>query len=122
MHQPVGKLCSSLMGRIIRIHEAIAARTFAADGSVNLLVEDWSLAHNSGYYSLHVRDGRGELARAAEGDADVRLDIGVLSSLYCGALTAEQALMYGLLEASRDAAATLDRMLGTSTFMVWDYF
>ncbi|MBN1945818.1 MAG: GNAT family N-acetyltransferase [Bradymonadales bacterium] len=120
--QPVGKLCSTLMGRIIRLHEAIAARQFEQDGSVNLLVEDWSLPANSGYYSLHVRGGRGELVHAEEGDADIRLDISVLSSLYCGTVTATLAKVFGLIEATPEAADILDRMLGRSTFMIWDYF
>ena len=121
-HQPVGKLCSTLMGRIVHLREAIAARDFAADGSVNLLVEDWCLPDNSGYYRLQTREGRGQLSAATEGDPDVRLDISVLSSLYCGALTARQALMYGLLAAPGEAVDQLDAMLGRSAFMVWDYF
>lgn len=120
--QPIAKLCSTLMGRIIRVHEAMAARAFASDGRVNLLIEDWALPENSGYWSLVVEGGRGELAPASEGDPDVRLDIGILSSLYTGALSASQALRYGLLEATEGTAAQLDHMLGRNCFVVWDYF
>ena len=120
--QPLGKLCSTLVGRIIRLKDAIAAREFSEDGEINLLVEDWSLPVNSGYYSLHVEDGRGELRAAEERAADVRLDISVLSSLYCGTNTATQARVFGQLEASERAAQQLDRMLGPTSFMIWDYF
>ena len=120
--QPIGKICSSLVGRIIRLHEAIAARGFGEDGAINLLVEDWSLPENSGYYSLHTVDGKGELRAAEERSADVRLDISVLSALYCGSTSAEQARVFGQLEASKEAAAQLDRMLGSASFMIWDYF
>lgn len=118
-HQPIGKLCSTLMGRIIRLREAIEARAWAADGSVNLIVDDWSLPDNSGYYALEVR---GCLSKPDEVEPDIRLDISVLSSLYCGALTAIQARNYGLIEAPLQAARQLDRMLGDFSFMIWDYF
>ena len=120
--QPLGKICSTLVGRIIHLDKAIAARGFAEDGRINLLVEDWGLPVNSGYRALCTEGGRGELRAAEEGLADVRLDISVLSSLYCGATTARQALIFGQLEASPEAAEQLDRMLGDSSFMVWDYF
>ena len=120
--QPLGKICSTLVGRIIRLNDAIAAREFAEDGDINLLVEDWSLPANSGYYSLHTRGGTGELRAAEEKAADVRLDISVLSALYCGTTTASQARVFGQLEATEGAVKQLDSMLGPTSFMVWDYF
>ncbi|MCA9562971.1 MAG: GNAT family N-acetyltransferase [Myxococcales bacterium] len=121
-HQPIGKLCSSMVGRIVRLRDAMAARQYAADGKVNLLVEDWSLPENSGYYCLQSAGGRGLLSAAEEGVADVRMDISVLSSLYCGAVTAREALSFGQIEATLDAARQLDTMLGGGSVMTWDYF
>jgi predicted acetyltransferase len=121
-HQPIGKLCSTLMGRLIRLEDALNAREYAQDGRINLLVEDWVLPVNSGYYGLTTEGGQGAIGTPVESDHDIRLDISVLSTLYCGGITAERARIFGLIECSSEAATQFDRMFGSFNFMVWDYF
>jgi predicted acetyltransferase len=71
--------------RIMKVAEALSARTYLADVAVTLDVRDPFL-DAGGAFRLIARDGVGECARTDQ-PADVSLDLDVLGAVYLGAHT-----------------------------------
>lgn len=92
--------------RILDLPAALAARTFRAPLEIVLRVVD-PLEFTAGTWRLTVVDGRASAERA-EGDADAVLDIGTLSALYPGGVSAMQLRAAGRLEAAETTAAAID--------------
>ena len=68
--------------RVLDVERSLAARPWAADGTVVLEVDDVQ-GHASGRFRVTSRDGVAEVSRT-EDDSDVRLDAETLGSMYAG--------------------------------------
>ncbi|KXW75782.1 hypothetical protein JL15_20580 [Mycolicibacterium phlei DSM 43071] len=92
--------------RIVDVPAALQARTYQADVSVVLQVDDGS--HGSGgRFALRVSDGRARCERT-DAPADVELGLDVLGSLYLGAHRASAFAAANRLRGARDVVRTLD--------------
>ena len=65
--------------RLVDVGAALSGRTYAGDGSIVLEVEDAFCDWNAGRWRL-----AGGEARRTEDDADLRLDVADLASVYLG--------------------------------------
>ncbi|MGM7666254.1 GNAT family N-acetyltransferase [Microbacterium sp. A93] len=93
--------------RILDVAAALTARTYRAPLDVVLLVED-ALGFAVGSWRVSVVDGHATVT-AADGDtADVTLDVGALSALYAGGVSAVELRAAGRLDATAERAASID--------------
>lgn len=93
--------------RILDVVAALTARTYRAPLDVVLRVSD-PLGFAEGTWRLAVADERAALTPADGDPADVILDVGTLSALYAGGVSAAQLRAAGRLEATAAVAASLD--------------
>lgn len=85
--------------RILDLPAALAGRRYLHEGSVHLQVDD-GLGHAAGTWQLQVRDGQMTAAPAAEAaDAEARLDVRDLATLYLGTRSATHLAAAGVLHA-----------------------
>lgn len=104
----------SLWLRVVDLAEALAARTYAADGSISFAVKDDYCPWNEGEWTLIVEEGRGRLERG--GEPDLSTDAAGLASVYLGAFTfAELARALRVEECTPGAARRGDAMFRTET-------
>ena len=98
------------MARLVDPSLALRLRAFPTEvvGRLSLEVRDPLFAPAGEVVLVSLADGRASL-EPHSGPPDVRCDIGCLSQLFCGALTASSARWYGLLEATDQAVSLLDR-------------
>lgn len=97
------------MMRITDLPRAVAALAAAGDGQVTLELTDALAPWNAGRWRLSARGGAGQAVSAGE-VPQFQCDIGVLCRVLTGALTAADALAWGLAQGERQAADTLDRL------------
>jgi predicted acetyltransferase len=95
--------------RVLDVPAALAARSFAADGTIRLGIADPFLPNIAGTYELTVSDGRGE-CRRTDRPADITLDIAALGSLYLGGGHAIAAARAGRITGDNQAVVQLSRM------------
>ena len=72
--------------RFVDLRAALAARSYAAAGSLVLDVRDSFCDWNTGLWRVEAGDGRADVGRAG-GDADLRLDSADLASTYLGGVS-----------------------------------
>jgi predicted acetyltransferase len=94
------------MLRLVSLPDAVAARGWAGEGSVDLDVRDDQVPDNAGRWRLTVEAGHGTATRG--GDGTVALGVGALSALYSGYADPRTLRRAGLLACADDAA--LDRL------------
>jgi len=93
--------------RILDLPAALAARTYRAGLDFVLRVHD-PLGFATGTWRVSVVDGAATVTSADSGSADVTLDIGALSALYVGGVSAMQLRAAGRLDATAEVAASID--------------
>ena len=93
--------------RILDLPAALTARTYRAPLEVVLRVVD-PLELTCGTWRMTVVDGRASVARADEVEPDAVLDVGTLSTLYPGGVSAMQLRAAGRLEATEAVASAID--------------
>lgn len=93
--------------RILDIQAALSARTYRAPLDIVLRVDD-ALEFAAGSWRLTVTDGSASVTPAESGAADVVLDIGALSAIYVGGVSAVQLRAAGRLDATAEVAASID--------------
>lgn len=116
-------LRSVWMNRLVDAAGAVAARGYrpGPDVAVPLALSDASVPENSGAQVLEVSDGTANLTPG--GGGRVQLDIGTLSCLFSGYLTASELSHLGRLRgATVDDLAALDATFSGSTPWMRDYF
>lgn len=111
-YAPAVTLRPGAMARLVDVPAALEAVSYPDDAAADLVVGvaddrcDW----NDGAFALSVRDGVAT-CEATDADPDVAVDVGSLSQVVVGALTASELVEYGDLTAVADgAAATLDEL------------
>ena len=72
--------------RILDVPQALAARHYPADGRLVLEVAD-PLGLTAGTFALNVQGGQGAVELVSAGNADLRLDVSALSSIYLGGIS-----------------------------------
>jgi predicted acetyltransferase len=99
----------ALWARLVDVGAALSARGYAADGSVVLEVRDPFCPWNEGRWRL----GDGVAERAAE-EADLRLDVAELASVYLGGFRfAELAAAGRVEELKKGAISRADALFRT---------
>ncbi|WP_404438836.1 GNAT family N-acetyltransferase [Microbacterium aerolatum] len=93
--------------RILDIQAALSARTYRAPLDIVLRVDD-ALEFAAGSWRLTVTDGSASVTPAEAEKADVVLDIGALSAIYVGGVSAVQLRAAGRLDATAEVAASID--------------
>ncbi|WOF22179.1 GNAT family N-acetyltransferase [Microbacterium betulae] len=94
--------------RILDVPRTLEARTYSAPVTTTFSVTD-PLGLTTGSWRLEVgADGRGRVSRAPGADADLRLDVAQLSSLYLGGTPATGLLAAGRVAGDPAVAADLD--------------
>ena len=93
--------------RILDVPAALTARTYRAPLDVVLRVDD-PLGFATGDWRIVVDGGRAEAAPAVDADPDAVLDIGALSAIYAGGVSAVQLRAAGRIRAALETAAALD--------------
>ncbi|MGO3190484.1 MAG: sterol carrier protein domain-containing protein, partial [Microbacterium sp.] len=93
--------------RILDLPAALSARTYRAPLDIVLRVDD-PLGFAEGSWRLTIDDGSATAAPANSGSADVIVDIGTLSALYVGGVSAVQLRAAGRLDATAEVAASID--------------
>jgi len=95
--------------RILDVPAVLTARTFSAPVDVAIRVED-DLGFAEGVWRLRVGgDGTATVESDVTAQADVTMDVAVLSTLYAGAIRASTLHAAGLLQADAGVAQLLDR-------------
>jgi len=103
------RIGDGLWVRLVDVGEALAARSYAADGSVVFDVVDEFCPWNSGRWRLS--DGRAKRTRVA---AQLRCDVTALGSVYLGGFSFSELVRGGRVEElRRGAAARADAMFAT---------
>ena len=93
--------------RILDVESALAARAYDADGELVLTVTD-PLSLASGTFRLAVEGGTARVTRLGPGEtaeADARLDVADLSSVYCGGVSPVTLAAAGRFTELRPGAA-----------------
>lgn len=93
--------------RILDLPAALSARSYRAPLDLVLRVGD-PLGFAAGTWRLTVADGSATVASAESDSADVALDIGTLSALYVGGVSAAELRAAGRLDAAAEVAASID--------------
>lgn len=103
------------MLRIIDVARAIAARapTAAQVPDIVLRIRDEAASWNDGVWLIGQRDGCWACEPAKHREPDAAIDVASLASLFTGALSVQQAIEGGLLQASPSALATLGALFRT---------
>lgn len=117
-----GEVGAGAMLRLVDVPLALSSRPWSEDGELGLSLRDGGANGTALDLVLRTRGGLGEVG---PGPSPRRLSLGVatLAQLYAGALTASQAVRYGLADADRpDTAALADRLFATAPFFTWDVF
>jgi predicted acetyltransferase len=98
--------------RVLDVPRCLAARPWAADGTVVLEVDD-AQGHASGRYELTTSGGVATVSRT-DRPADVRLTAETLASLYLGEVEVRRMHHAGRVEGAPDAVARLGAMADLS--------
>lgn len=93
--------------RILDVTAVLTARSYRAPLDLVLRIDD-TLGLAGGTWRLVIADGRAEVTPVESGDADVVADIGTLSAIYAGGVSAVQLRAAGRLEATAEDAASID--------------
>jgi predicted acetyltransferase len=96
------------MLRLVDLGAALAGRGWAAEGQLELSVEDPLLPHNSGDWRLVVEGGQGRLERGRGGG--LRMGPRALGPLYSGLYSASRLAQLGLLSGSVAGLQAADRL------------
>lgn len=105
-------LSNGLWVRIVDVASALAARGYAADGSVTLAIHDGLLEGNAGVWRVAVEGGRAEVTKTP-GEADVTLGIAELGALYMGQFTFSQMLAAGRISGTSEGVKRADDLWRT---------
>lgn len=98
--------------RVLDVPRALAARPWAADGSVVLEVDD-PQGHAAGRFAVTTADGTATVVRTDDAP-DVRLDAETLGSLYLGGVPVRQLHRAGRLAGSEEAVRRFAAMADLS--------
>jgi predicted acetyltransferase len=98
--------------RLLDVPRALAARPWAADGTLVLEVDD-PLGHAAGRYEVTTGDGVATVVRT-DAPADVRLTSETLGSLYLGGVPVAQLHRAGRVDGTREAVRRLAAMADIS--------
>lgn len=98
--------------RVLDVPRALAARPWAADGTLVLEVDD-PLGHAAGRYEIVTRDGVAQVARTDTG-AEVRLTSEMLGSLYLGGVPVRQLHRAGCVDGAPEAVRRFAAMADLS--------
>jgi len=93
--------------RILDLPAALSARTYRAPLDLVLRVDD-PLAFTTGSWRLTIAEGAATVAPAESAPADAVIDIGTLSALYVGGISAAQLRAAGRLDATAEITAAID--------------
>ena len=98
--------------RILDVPRALAARPWAADGTVVLEVDD-PQGHAAGRYAVEAADGVAAVSRT-EQEPDVRVTAETLGSLYLSDVTVQQLRRAGRIDGTDDAVRRFAAMADLS--------
>ncbi|WP_417508357.1 GNAT family N-acetyltransferase [Microbacterium sp.] len=107
--------------RILDVRAALEARTYRTPLDLVLHIED-PLGFTSGTWRLTVADGRAKVEASDAATADATLDIGTLSAMYAGGVSARELLAAGRLTTTAEIAASLDdafRAVRAPALSIW---
>ena len=93
--------------RILDVAAALETRAYRAPLDLLVRVED-ALGFAAGTWRLTIAGGRATVTPAETTTADAVLDVGTLSALYVGGVSATQLRAAGRLNATADTAAAID--------------
>ncbi|HWG85857.1 MAG TPA: GNAT family N-acetyltransferase [Deinococcales bacterium] len=114
----------SFMARVVDLAALVEGYRFqpGVAGGVVMAVTDAHAAWNDGTWLLQVdEDGHGSIGRTAAAPG-LSLGIGTLSALVMGYLRPFEALQFGQASGDAAAAAWLERVLGSRTSHLFDFF
>ena len=108
-------LSNGIWVRVLDVAAALEARSYVRDGSVALEIEDRLFEENGGTWRIEVTGGRATVTKET-GDADIRLGIAEVGSLYLGQFTFAQLAAAGRIEVrDADTLARADDMWRTTS-------
>lgn len=97
--------------RVLDVAKALEQRGYTADGSVTLRVDD-PMGYTDGTFRLDVAGGKGSVRQVGEDEAEVRVNIAELGSLYLGGVQPTVLAAAGrITEISAGAVGRLERLL-----------
>ncbi len=99
--------------RVVDVAAALAGRGYDVDDAITIDVAPDAMAPwNAGRFQLQCAPD-GARVGASAADAELRLGVKALASLYCGARTPRELHRFGLLEADEQALARATRIFAT---------
>ncbi len=109
-----------LMGRVINLPAAFTARFYARhkSGERVLKVTDSLIPTNEEPIIFRLVDGRAETRPADDAKPQIETDIGTISQILCGYLTAIDARRLGRLAADEDTCSWLDQAIADNPLYV----
>lgn len=114
------------MVRVTDVARALEARGYPAGVSGALVcdVSDDLVPINNGRVELSVQDGAGRVTRLANGGGKVGLSVSVrgLAALYCGVVTAQQAVGLGWASGSSESIGLASALFAGGTPAMTDHF
>lgn len=110
------------MYRVLNVEQAIGLRGYAETPpvSITVAIDDPLLPANLGPWHIRAEGGKGSAERAD--DAEAVVPVGVFSAMYTGFLAPSEARRAGLLDASDDMVARLERLFSGPIPWLGDFF
>jgi predicted acetyltransferase len=121
-HAPTMVPSFGYLSRIVDVEEAFTQRRWGpnTEADLRLRVFDPLVPGNDRSFRLTVRDGRGAVEPVAV--AELSIDIGALSALFCGAITVSSMRALGRVTGPFEALTTLEQVLPPAMPWVMDVF
>lgn len=114
------------MVRVTDVARALEGRGYPAGVNATLVVDvrDDLVPMNNGRFELTVRDGAASVTRLASGGSKVGLSVSVrgLAALYCGVVTAQQAVGLGWVSGSIESIGLAAALFAGGTPAMTDHF
>jgi predicted acetyltransferase len=111
------RVSDGLWLRLLDVQRALESRSYAAEGTLSLELNDGFLRDNAGTWTLEAGPDGANVGRS--GDAELRLDIRDLASAYLGGLTFSQLAAAGLVEELTPGAVDRADSLFRTTRAPW---
>lgn len=111
-----------MTGRIVDVKGALKQLPYQHDGKVTLKTEDPLADWNSGTFTLTVQNGRAEVIRDDQAQAEATLPIGTLALLAFGAMDVDDLVFNEKLSGTDQALQTLQKLFPTEKNWINEWY
>lgn len=111
-----------MTGRIVDVKGALKQLPYQHDGKVTLKTEDPLAGWNSGTFTLTVQNGRADVVRDDQAQAEAAMPIGTLALLAFGAMDVDDLVFNEKLSGTDQALQTLQKLFPTEKNWINEWY